>query len=120
MKSINEFITESNVNKVMFDVCMELENNQELYKLLTPLVKQCQSKIDEFDFEKLENSSSIDKIITSALKVTGGKLDSESRKTLSKYVVSIIIKLMDCFGTNLPKELEDYMIEWDFYKKLEW
>ena len=125
MKNINEYIIEAkaNADETMFQVCMELENNQDIYKRqLWPLVKSCIKKIDEFDTETLENSSSVNKLITAALKSIGKKIDSENRKTLRKYIVGLILKLMSC-ETDINKELEDYMIEWDFYNgenKLEW
>lgn len=122
MKSLKEYIqiVESNSNETMFNVCMEIENNQDIYKQqLWPLVKTCCKKLDDFDIEKLENSSSVDKIIAAALKSLNKTIDSESRKTLRKYVVGVILKLMGS-QCDIPKDLEDYMIEWDFYKKLNW
>ena len=123
MKHINEYILESGAVETMFHACMEVENNQTIYKNhLWPLVKTCCKKVDKFDCDKLENSSSIDKIITASLKAIKAKVDSENRKLLRKYMTSIVIKLMGS-QINVPKELEDYMIEWDFYNgdhKLEW
>lgn len=120
MKNINDYILESNVNKTMFDVCMEIENNDTIYKqYLDPLVKNCIKKLDSFDVNKLENSASIDKIIRIGLKETHASIDSNNRKTLRKYVTSIILKLISS-NVDINKELEDYMIEWDYYNKLKW
>ena len=120
MKNIKEYIVESNANKVMFDVCTEIDNNDNIYKQhLDPLVKSCIKKLNDFDINKLENSASIDKIIRAGLKATHTTIDSNNRKTLRKYVTSIILKLISS-NVDINKELEDYMIEWDYYNKLEW
>ena len=121
MKKINEYILESNSNKAMFDACMTLENDHTIYPKFNALAKQVQKKIEknEFDFDYLANSSSIDKLITDCIKITKEKVDSETRKTLRKYFAACVLKLVQN-NIDLPKEIEDLYIEWDFYKKLDW
>ena len=121
MKNINEYILEGNANKAMFDACMELENNDSIYPKFNALAKQVEKKIksNEFDFDKLANSSSIDKLITECIKITKEKVDSETRKTLRNYFASCVLKLVQN-NIDLPKEIEDSYIEWDFYKNLKW
>lgn len=121
MKKLKDFILEGNTNKAMFDACMALENDENVYLQLNALAKQVEKKIqkDDFNFDKLVNSSSIDKLITACIKITKENVDSESRKTLRKYFVGCVLKLVDN-NINLPKELEDLYKEWDFYKKLDW
>lgn len=116
MKNINDYILEGNSNKAMFDACMELENNDKIYPQLNALAKQVQKKIEKkvFDFDHLANSSSIDKLITACIKITKENIDSESRKTLRKYFASCVLKLVQN-NIDLPKEIEDLYIEWDFY-----
>lgn len=124
MKNINDYILEGNSKKAMFDACMELENNDKIYPQVRALSKQVEKKIqkNDFDFDHLANSSSIDKLITTCIKVTKENVDSESRKELRKYFAACVLKL--CMNDiDLPKEIEDIYIEWDFYngpKKLEW
>lgn len=121
MKKITDFILESNANKAMFDACMALENEDKVYPQLSALAKQVEKKIqkNDFDFDHLANSSSIDKLITACIKITKENVDSESRKTLRKYFASCVLKLVQN-NIDLPKEIEDLYIEWDFYKKLDW
>lgn len=121
MKNINEYILEGNSNKAMFDACMELENNDKIYPKVQALSKQVEKKIqnNEFDFDKLSNSSSIDKLITDCIKITKENIDSQSRKTLRKYFASCILKLVQN-DIDIPKDIEDLYIEWDYYNKLKW
>lgn len=121
MKAITDFILEGNANKVMFDACMDLENNENVYPQLSALAKQVEKKIqkNDFDFEHLANSSSVDKLITVCLRNTKGNIDSNNRKVLRKYFAACVLKLVQN-NIDLPKEIEDQYIEWDFYKKLDW
>ena len=121
MKKLKDFILEGNANKAMFDACMALENDEKLYPQFSALAKSVEKKIqkNEFEFDHLANSSSIDKLITACIKITKENIDSESRKTLRKYFASCVLKLVQN-NIDLPKEIEDTYIEWDFYKKLDW
>ena len=116
MKNINEYILEGNANKAMFDACMELENNDKIYPQARALSKAVEKKIksNDFDFDHLANSSSIDKLITACIKSTKERVDSESRKELRKYFAACILKLCSN-DIDLPKDIEDLYIEWDFY-----
>ena len=121
MKNIKEYIVESNVNKAMFDACIELENNEKIYSQFDALSKAVEKKIksNEFDFDKLANSSSIDKLITACIKITKENVDSESRKILRKYFASCVLKLVQN-NIDLSKDIEDSYIEWDYYNNLKW
>lgn len=121
MKNINEYILESNANKVMFDACIDLENNEKIHPQLSALAKSVEKKIqnNDFDFDRLVNSSSIDKLIATCLKNTKANIDSNNRKVLRKYFAGCVLKLVQN-NIDLPKEIEDLYIEWDFYNKLNW
>lgn len=121
MKKIVDFILEGNANKAMFDACMALENEESIYPQFNALAKSVEKKIksNDFNFEHLANSSSIDKLITACIKITKENVDSTSRKTLRKYFAACVLKLVQN-NIDLPKEIEDLYIEWDFYKKLDW
>ena len=57
MKDIKEYIMESNANHVIFNACMELDNNENIYKeQYWPLVKNLvkKHKAGDFNIEKLE------------------------------------------------------------------
>ena len=118
MKNIKEYIIESNANKVIFDACMELDNNSDIYKhhfkpLIDNLVKKY--KKGEFEIEKLEKSSVISKLCQIVLHKVNGHLTGEDRKRLTKFVTACVIKGVENEGElNLTKEEEDYRIEWDY------
>ena len=120
MKDIKTYLMESsqNDNKIIFDACMELDNNETIYKqqycpLVQNLVKKHQK--GEFDIEKLESSSVVAKLCQSILKATGGtnRLSKEGRKRLTKFVTGSLIGTVGN-EDKLTKEEEDYMIEWDY------
>lgn len=118
MKDIKEFIMESNANHVIFNACMELDNNENIYKeqywpLVQNLVKK--HKSGDFKIETLEKSSVVSKLATATLKAAkAGSLSSEDRKRLYKFIVGNLLKTISNEGEDLTKEEEDYMIEWDY------
>ena len=120
MKNIKEYINESrideNANQTIFNACMELDNNSDIYKSqYAPLVKNLIEKHKKgiFDINKLESSSVVAKLCQKILKATNGRLSGEDRKRLTKFVVgSLIARIAD--ADELTKEEEDYMIEWDY------
>ena len=118
MKDIVTYITESNANQVIFNACMELDNNENIYKtqywpLVQNLVKK--HKSGNFNIETLENSSSVSKLASTTLKAAkAGTLSSEDRKRLYKFIVGNLLKTISNEGEDLTKEEEDYMIEWDY------
>ena len=118
MKNIKDFILESNANQVIFNACMELDNNYNIYKTqYNPLVKQIvkKHKSGKFNIETLESSSSVSKLATAALKAAkAGTLSSGDRKRLYKFITGNLLKTMSNEGEELTKEEEDYMIEWDY------
>ena len=118
MKNIVTYITESNANQVIFNACMELDNNYNIYKTqYNPLVKQIvkKHKSGKFNIETLESSSSVSKLATAALKAAkAGTLSSGDRKRLYKFITGNLLKTMSNEGEELTKEEEDYMIEWDY------
>jgi len=120
MKDIKTYLMESseNDNKIIFDACMELDNNETIYKeQYWPLVQNLlkKHKKGEFDIEKLESSSVVAKLCQSILKATGGtnRLSKEGRKRLTKFVTGSLIGTVGN-EDKLTKEEEDYMIEWDY------
>ena len=118
MKDIKEYIIESNVNHTIFNACMELNNNENIYKeqywpLVQNLVKK--HKSGDFKIETLETSSVVSKLATATLKAAkAGNLSSEDRKRLNKFIVGNLLKTISNEGEDLTKEEEDYMIEWDY------
>lgn len=118
MKDIKEYIMESNANHVIFNACMELDNNENIYKeQYWPLVKNLvkKHKAGDFNIETLETSSVVSKLATATLKAAKtGNLSSEDRKRLYKFIVGNLLKTISNEGEDLTKEEEDYMIEWDY------
>lgn len=118
MKDIKEYIMESNANHVIFNACMELDNDENIYKeQYWPLVKNLvkKHKAGDFNIETLETSSVVSKLATATLKAAkAGNLSSEDRKRLYKFIVGNILKTISNEGEDLTKEEEDYMIEWDY------
>lgn len=118
MKDITTYINESNVNHTIFNACMELDNNENIYKtqywpLVQNLVKK--HKSGNFNIETLENSSSVSKLATATLKsAKAGNLSNNDRKRLYKFIVGNILKTISNEGEGLTKDEEDYMIEWDY------
>ena len=118
MKDIKEYIIESNANHTIFNACMELDNNENIYKeqywpLVQNLVKK--HKSGDFKIETLEKSSVISKLATAILKAAkAGNLSSDDRKRLYKFIVGNILKTISNECEELTKEEEDYMIEWDY------
>ena len=118
MKNITTYINESNANHTIFNACMELDNNENIYNsqywpLVQNLVKK--HKSGDFKIETLENSSVVSKLATATLKsAKAGTLSSEDRKRLYKFIVGNILKTISNEGEELTKEEEDYMIEWDY------
>ena len=118
MKNIKEYIMESNANHTIFNACMELDNNENIYKeqywpLVQNLVKK--HKSGDFKIETLEKSSVVSKLATATLKAAkAGNLSSEDRKRLYKFIVGNLLKTISNEGEDLTKEEEDYMIEWDY------
>lgn len=118
MKDIVTYITESNTNQVIFNACMELDNNESIYKTqYLPLVKNLvkKHKAGDFNIETLETSQVVSKLATATLKATkAGNLSAEDRKRLYKFIVGNLLKAISDEGEDLTKEEEDYMIEWDY------
>ncbi len=118
MKDIKEYIMESNANHVIFNACMELDNNENIYKeqywpLVQNLVKK--HKSGDFKIETLEKSSVVSKLATATLKAAkAGNLSADDRKRLYKFIVGNLLKTISNEGEDLTKEEEDYMIEWDY------
>jgi len=117
MKDIKEFIMESNANHVIFNACMELDNNENIYKqywaLAQNLVKK--HKSGDFKIETLEKSSVVSKLATATLKAAkSGNLSTDDRKRLYKFIIGNLLKTISNEGEDLTKEEEDYMIEWDY------
>ena len=118
MKNIKDFILESNANQVIFNACMELDNNENIYKtqywpLVQNLVKK--HKSGKFDIQRLESSSIVSKLATTALKAAkAGTLSSGDRKRLYKFIVGNLLKSISNEDEELTKEEEDYMVEWDY------
>lgn len=118
MKDIKEYIMESNANQVIFNACMELDNNENIYKeqylpLVQNLVKK--HKAGDFNIETLEKSSVVSKLATTILKAAkAGNLSSGDRKRLYKFITGNLLKTISNEGEDLTKEEEDYMIEWDY------
>ena len=118
MKNITTYINESNANHTIFNACMELDNNEDIYNtqywpLVQNLVKK--HKSGDFKIETLEKSSVVSKLATATLKsAKAGNLSSEDRKRLYKFIVGNLLKTISNEGEDLTKEEEDYMIEWDY------
>ncbi len=118
MKNIKEYIIESNANHTIFNACMELDNNEDIYNtqywpLVQNLVKK--HKSGDFKIETLETSQVVSKLATATLKsATAGNLSAEDRKRLYKFIVGNLLKTISNEGEDLTKEEEDYMIEWDY------
>jgi len=118
MKDIKEYIIESNANHTIFNACMELDNNENIYKeqywpLVQNLVKK--HKSGDFKIETLEKSSIVSKLATATLKAAkAGNLSADDRKRLYKFIVGNLLKTISNEGEDLTKEEEDYMIEWDY------
>lgn len=118
MKNIKEYIMESNANHTIFNACMELDNNENIYKeQYWPLVKNLvkKHKAGDFNIKTLETSSVVSKLATATLKAAkAGNLSAEDRKRLHKFIVGNLLKTISNEGEDLTKEEEDYMIEWDY------
>ena len=118
MKDIKEYIIESNANHTIFNACMELDNNENIYKeQYWPLVKNLvkKHKSGDFKIETLEKSSIVSKLATATLKAAkAGNLSADDRKRLYKFIVGNLLKTISNEGEDLTKEEEDYMIEWDY------
>ena len=118
MKDIKEYIIESNANHTIFNACMELDNNENIYKeQYWPLVKNLvkKHKAGDFNIETLETSSVVSKLATATLKAAkAGNLSAEDRKRLYKFITGNLLKTISDEGEDLTKEEEDYMIEWDY------
>ena len=118
MKDIKEFIMEFNANHVIFNACMELDNNEDIYNTqYWPLVKNLvkKHKTGDFNIETLETSQVVSKLATATLKAAkAGNLSSEDRKRFYKFIVGNLLKTISNEGEDLTKEEEDYMIEWDY------
>jgi len=118
MKNITTYINESNANHTIFNACMELDNNENIYKeqywpLVQNLVKK--HKSGDFKIETLEKSSVVSKLATATLKAAkAGNLSADDRKRLYKFIVGNLLKTISNEGEDLTKEEEDYMIEWDY------
>jgi hypothetical protein len=118
MKDIKEYIMESNANHTIFNACMELDNNEDIYNTqYWPLVKNLvkKHKAGDFNIETLETSQVVSKLATTTLKAAkSGNLSREDRKRLYKFIVGNLLKSISNEGEDLTKEEEDYMIEWDY------
>lgn len=118
MKNITTYINESNANHTIFNACMELDNNEDIYNtqywpLVQNLVKK--HKSGDFKIETLEKSSVVSKLATATLKsAKAGNLSNDDRKRLYKFIVGNLLKTISNEGEDLTKEEEDYMIEWDY------
>ena len=118
MKHITTYINESNANHTIFNACMELDNNENIYNtqywpLVQILVKK--HKSGNFNIETLEKSASVSKLASASLKsAKAGTLSSDDRKRLYKFIVGNLLKTISNEGEELTKEEEDYMIEWDY------
>lgn len=125
MKNITEFIIEGNQDRALFNACMEMDNNETIYKQqYWPLVQNI-VKIHnkgEFNIEKLENSSLVDKLCAACIKSAKVSISSDNRKKLRKLVTASLIQTMSNEGEELTKEEEDYMVDWDYNntKVLNW
>ena len=118
MKNIATYINESNANHTIFNACMELDNNENIYNTqYWPLVKALvkKHKSGDFKIETLEKSASVSKLASATLKAAkSGTLSSEDRKRLYKFITGNLLKTISNEGEDLTKEEEDYMIEWDY------
>ena len=118
MKSITTYINESNANHTIFNACMELDNNENIYNIqYWPLVKALvkKHKAGDFNIETLETSQVVLKLATATLKAAkAGNLSADDRKRLYKFIVGNLLKTISNEGEDLTKEEEDYMIEWDY------
>ena len=118
MKSITTYINESNANHTIFNACMELDNNEDIYNTqYWPLVKNLVKKhtAGDFNIETLETSQVVSKLATATLKAAkAGNLSGEDRKRLYKFITGNLLKTISNEGEDLTKEEEDYMIEWDY------
>jgi len=118
MKDIVTYINESNANHVIFNACMELDNNTDIYNTqYLPLVKNLvkKHKAGDFNIETLEKSQVVSKLATATLKsAKAGNLSTEDRKRLYKFITGNLLKTISNEGEELTKEEEDYMIEWDY------
>ena len=125
MKNIVDYISEAlyvnesaNGNQVIFNACMELDNNKTIYeKQLLPLVKNLvkKHKDGKFDIKKLEESSVIAKLCQACLRAVKSSLTGEDRKRLTKFVTGCVIKNVENIGElTLTKEEEEYAVEWDY------
>lgn len=118
MKNITTYINESNANHTIFNACMELDNNEDIYKTqYDPLVKNLvkKHKSGDFNIETLETSSVVSNLATATLKAAkAGSLSKDDRKRLYKFITGNLLKSISNEGEDLTKEEEDYMIEWDY------
>ncbi len=118
MKNITTYINESNINHTIFNACMELDNNENIYKTIYWPLAQNLIKIHksgDFNIETLEKSALVSKLASATLKAAkAGTLSSEDRKRLYKFIVGNLLKTISNEGEELTKEEEDYMIEWDY------
>lgn len=118
MKKINKYISESCANHTIFNACMELDNNENIYNsqylpLVRNLVKK--HKAGDFNIKTLEKSQVVSKLATATLKAAkAGNLSSDDRKRLYKFIVGNLLKTISNEGEELTNEEEDYMIEWDY------
>lgn len=120
-ENIKDYILESqineNANKVIFDACMELDNDENIYKTYWALVQNLvkKHKAGDFKIETLEKSSIVSKLATATLKAAkSSNLSSEDRKRLYKFIVGSLLKTMSDEGAKLTKEEEDYISDWDY------
>lgn len=149
MKSLQEFLTEklhiSNYKKeediklptnektiqLMFNACMESENDQPIYKnYFEPLVKELIKKDPkDINLKKLETSSNVMDIVIKSLnkakKTTEIRKDinTDDKLLLCKYITANILKSMVGYDYTQSQEQEDYMMKWDYYNgpnKLAW
>jgi hypothetical protein len=149
MKSLQDFLTEKlhisnykkeedikmptdeKVIKLMFNACMECENDSNIYKnYFNPLVQELIKKDPkDINLKKLETSSDVMDITIKSInkaKKTSEiyiNLSTDDKLLLCKYITAIILKSMTGFNYEQTQEQEDYMIEWDFYNgpnKFQW
>lgn len=109
-----------NDNHFLFNLCIELDNNEKLYKqIYLPLVKKLvkKHKSGEFDINKLEQAMVIGVVIGACKKAVGDSnrpLTKESKKLLQKLIVAMLLKGIEGEGETLTNEEEDYMVKWDY------
>ena len=117
---------DSKSSKIMFDACMESENDQNIYKhyfdpLVQDLLKENPIKLDIIEKKYFWRIRQLG--VKCLAKVKGMKLSSDNKELLDKYMLANILKSMVAYDHEQTQEEEDYMIEWDYYNgphKLEW